>query len=166
MKKKLSDDDIIARGPVPEKHGLLGILTVTLIAAVPFIFGAGFAIGGLVGAGLSLWAGAGAAEFVASAAMGMMWGGILSVAGVFGVGVALGYADERYEKKAQAINGAYAEALKLQSAAKQPAAASQPVPAALPTGAAEDFASASKTVASPAQAALRKPPQVIPPRAA
>jgi hypothetical protein len=164
--QKFSDDDILRRGPVPEKHGLVGLLTVLLTATLPFIFGAGFVIGGLTGGALSLWAGAGAAEFVAGAAMGMLWGGILSVAGVLGAGLALGYADERYEKKARAVNDAYENALERRAAAKKAAAGPEPEPAVLSGGAAKAFAVVRNASAHGAPSRGKEPARLIPPRAA
>lgn len=109
--KKLSDEEIISRGPSPATKDAAGSASITAILAVGALICGCFAIGAVTGAGLALAGGAGIIGFVSGLATGGLWGGITG-AGILGALCGVGeVVDRRADKKAKTQDAAYAAAM-------------------------------------------------------
>jgi hypothetical protein len=125
---KLRDELIIRRGPGRAYKDPFGWLVVVIAAAIPFVVFGGFAAGGIVGAGLAVSGGTGAAGLVGGSATGAVWGGILGVVSLAGAACGLGLVDSLLEKKQLKREQTYHAAVARQQAAVK-IAASETAPA-------------------------------------
>lgn len=155
--KKLSDEEIIARGPAPAKKESSGNVSILAMIALIAIIGGGFAIGAIAGACMGVAGGMGLVGFISGLATGAVWGGI-SGAGVIGVACGIGaLLDGRAEKKERARDEAYKAAMDRKRVAEKSSQTNLPEKGAATKAFAKQPATAANTNTAPKNANTAKP---------
>lgn len=152
--KKLSDEEIISRGPAPAKKPPSDNPSVLALLAISIIVGGGFAAGAIIGASMAVAGSMGFIGFISGLATGAVWGGITG-AGLIGAMCGVGALfDSRADKKDLARNHAYEAAMTRKRAAEKPAR-----PSSLPEKglAKKAFSEEGKEPAATADTVVAKP---------